>query len=317
MNERSRTHGLVLSLLIFTLMGCLVSCEPLRPERTELPEAPPRAWIDFPRDGASIPVGASVIVVSHAYAADGVTELLLSVNGTAYRRDPPATSGDTLVEVRQEWIPTEPGLHTLEVRAYDGAGDISGSGSITVRVTGEEIDTPTEVPTSTHTPTPTVVPPPTTVGPTDTHTPTPTHSPTPTIATRTPTLTPTPTPTIVTRTPTSTPTPVPDPPDDTTPPPVPEPFVPADELVIDYTSSQMLAWLPVSDPSFVVYYVRLESQVTTSSWDAVDEWGPLEAKQVEAEVQCGVIYRWSVRAQDGASNSSAWSEWFSFAVNLE
>jgi len=392
MNERPRTVNMVLSLLIFAVMACLVACEPLATDGTELPEAPPRAWIDFPRDGAEIPVGASVIVVSHAYAADGVAEVLLSVNGTAYRRDLPAAAGDTLVEVRQEWIPTKPGLHTLEARAYDGSGAISGSGSITVRVTGDAIETPTEVATSTPTPTPTLVQPPTTVGPTDTRTPTPpTRTPTSTIATRTPTptlITRTPTPTMITATPTPTNVPPPEvtfwvdddtitagactmihwetqgaatvtlngmdvtpsgsvsvcpettttytihaegaggtvdqsltvnvsAPADTTPPPVPEPFVPADELVIACSFTQMLAWLPVSDPSGVVYYVRLEQQVTTSSWNPVDEWGPLEGKQVEADVQCGLIYRWSVRAQDGAGNASAWSEWSAFSVNLE
>jgi len=333
-------------------------------------EAEPRAWIDFPRDGASVPVGASVIVISHAYAEDGVVDVLLSVNGTAYRRDPPAASGDTLVEVRQEWVPTEPGLHTLEVRAYDGAGEVSGSDAITVRVTGEAIELPTEVPAATEVPDATEVPAPTEV------------------STEVPTLVPTDVPV-----PTATFTPVPPPqvnfwvdddnitagectvlhwevnwttyvevngtevagtgtwevcpestvtytihaegpggtvdqslvvtvsePADTTPPPVPTPYVPADGLVIGCPSTpekkQTLAWLPVDDPSGVVYYVKLERQKTATEWDSVAGWGPVSDKQVEADVECGGIYHWAVRAEDGEGNDSAWSEWFTFSVGL-
>jgi hypothetical protein len=355
--------------ILLVSLGGLISCVPPVPEGTEVAEAVPRAWIDFPRDGAVIPVGASVTVVSHAYAEDGVAEVLLSVNGTAYRRDPPAASGDTLVEVRQEWVPTEPGLHTLEVRAYDAAGEISGSDAITVRVTGEAIELPTEVPPATGVPTEV---------PAATATPVPTDTPPPTA---------TPVPTLV---PTLIPTPVPPPqvsfwvdddsitagdcttlhwevswttfvsvngtevagtgtwsvcpastttytihaegpggsvdqsitvnvsaPADTTPPPVPMPAVPADELVLSCRSKQTLAWLPVTDPSGpVVYYVKLERQVTATTWESVRGWGPESGKQVEADVNCGGIYRWAVRAEDGAGNISAWSEWFTFSIDL-
>jgi hypothetical protein len=362
----------MLFLVLFASLGGLISCVPPVPEGTEVAEAVPRAWIDFPRDGAVIPVGASVTVVSHAYAEDGVAEVLLSVNGTAYRRDPPSAAGDTLVEVRQEWVPTEPGLHTLEVRAYDAAGEVSGSDAITVRVTGEAIELPTEVPPATGVPTEV---------PAATATPVPTDTPPPTA---------TPVPTLV---PTLTPTPVPPPqvsfwvdddsiatgdcttlhwevswttfvsvngtevagtgtwsvcpastttytihaegpggsvdqsitvnvsaPADTTPPPVPTPYVPADGLMIDpcpASGKQTLVWLPVTDPSGpVVYYVKLEWKKTATEWQVVGGYGPLSDKQVEVDVDCGGIYRWAVRAEDGAGNISAWSEWFTFSINL-
>jgi hypothetical protein len=308
MSKRCELKRIVLFLTLFVSVGGLISCVPT-PESAEVAEAGLRAWIDFPRDGARIPVGASVIVVSHAYAEDGVAEVLLSVNGTAYRRDPPAASGDTLVEVRQEWVPTEPGLYTLEVRAYDAAGEVSGSDAITVRVTGEAIELPTEVPPATGVPTgaPTA-----TATPVPTDTPPPTATPVPTVA---PTATPVPT-LIPTDTPAPTFTPTPPPPD-TTPPPVPTPAVPADELVLSCRSKQTLAWLPVNDPSGVVYYVKLERQKTATEWDSVHGWGPVDGKQVEADVDCGGIYRWAVRAQDGAGNQSAWSAYSNFSINLE
>jgi len=368
MNKQCVLKRIVFALVLIASAGGLISCVPVPGE--EVADAGPRAWIDFPRDGASAPVGAPVVVVSHAYAEDGVVEVLLSVNGVAYRRDPPTSVGDALVEVRQEWAPTEPGLYTLEVRAYNAAGEVSGSDAITVRATGDalptEIGGPTEVPAATLVPTgvPTGVP---TVVPTAVPTDVPTVPP--------PTWTPTPPPppqvsfwvdddsitagecttlhwevswttylevngTEVAGTgtwsvcPESTVTytihaegpggtvdqslvvTVSEPPD-TTPPPVPTPQVPANELVVACKSKQNLAWLPVEDPSGVVYYVKLEQQIKAGEWSSVAGYGPLTAKQVEVDVNCGGIYRWAVRAEDGAGNISAWSEWYTFSVNLE
>ena len=103
---------------------------------------------------------------------------------------------------------------------------------------------------------------------------------------------------------------------DTTPPAVPSPAVPAHNLVLSCRASQVLAWLTVSDPSGVVYYVKLELELRKGEWQTVRGWGPVSGKQIEASVQCGGIYRWAVRAQDGAGNSSDWSEWSRFSISL-
>lgn len=101
-----------------------------------------------------------------------------------------------------------------------------------------------------------------------------------------------------------------------TPPPVPAPAVPADGLVVACRTTQTLAWVPVSDPSGVTYDLRLERQVTATTWDQVRALGMVAAKQVDVPVQCGGVYRWSVRARDGAGNFSAWSAWSGFSVDL-
>lgn len=298
--RRASLPGLVLTLL--AVLGLVAACTQTPAEQA----AGARAWIDFPRDGATIPAGATVVVVSHANAADGVAEVLLSDNGTAYRRDPTTAPGETLVEFRQEWVPQEPGLHTLQVRAYTSAGAAGGTDTITVRVEGEaapSTPTPTATPTPTTTPTATTTPTPT---PSRTATPTPTTRPTPA-------TTPTPTPPPATTQPPFTATPFPP---DTTPPAVPQPMVPANGLVVECRTTQNLAWIPVTDPSGVTYDVRLERQITASTWDQVRALGLVSAKQVDVPVQCGVIYRWSVRARDGAGNFSAWSAWSGFSVDL-
>ena len=80
---------------------------------------------------------------------------------------------------------------------------------------------------------------------------------------------------------------------------------------------QTLEWKPVNDPSGVAYHVKLERQVTATEWNSVAGWGPLSDKQVEADVVCGGIYRWTVRAEDGVGNISAWSAYSTFSVDLD
>jgi hypothetical protein len=321
MSKRYVLKRMVFILVLLASMGGLISCIPTPGEEVAAVAPEPRAWIDFPRDGVSVPVGASVIVVSHAYAGDGVAEVMLSVNGTAYRRDPPTASGDTFVEVRQQWVPTLPGFHTLEVRTYGADGVISNSDAITIDVIGDvvEVIAPTAVAVPTEVVEPTEVP---TEVPGATAMPVPTDVPTD-VPTEVPTAVPTDVPTQVptdvsTEVPTTVPTVTSTPIDDTAPP-VPSPDEPADGEAVGCPASgkQKLEWTPVDDPSGVVYYVKLEQQVTTTEWNSIAGWGPVSGTQVEADVTCGGIYRWTVRAADGVGNTSVWAPYANFGVNLD
>ncbi len=486
MNTQCLLWRLILSLTLLALMAGTLSCA------EEVPTGP-RAWIDFPREGSTVPVGTPVAIISHAYARDGVAEILLSVNGEAYRRDPPAQPGASFSQITQEWLPPEEGIYTLQVMTYDTTGETSNPATISISVGGEVALAPTATPTVTAPPPDApdlaiisveavvagykgevpfcstqvtyrnagtaAVPrdftilfhfngvpqlamtvagglppgasaeatfvyqfegspyiginldssdvitesdeannafaeirlcsgaPPITL--TSTATPTGTPTSTPTITSQPPTPTSTPTAT----TPPPPPADIrlwvdnenieagsctsvhwhvsnvnaywingqpgagddgsfqtcpcqdethtlravkrdgseqilsvtirvsgqcqaPPPPQDTTPPPVPSPAVPQDGLEISCKASQTLAWIPVSDPSGVVYYVKLERQVTPDNWQSVRGWGPVSGKQVEADVQCGGIYRWTVRARDGAGNYSDWFSWSHFSIKL-
>ncbi|MBI9046648.1 MAG: hypothetical protein JEZ06_19310 [Anaerolineaceae bacterium] len=107
-------------------------------------------------------------------------------------------------------------------------------------------------------------------------------------------------------------------PGDTTPPPVPQPMVPADGLVIGCTSSQTLAWLPVTDPSGLDgYTLRLEKDLGSGTWQLMQEWTSLADKQVNAPVDCGLSYRWKVRARDTEGNQSNYSAYSHFSVELD
>jgi hypothetical protein len=388
MDTRRLFWRFILSLALLILTGGTLSCG-------QEVQTGPRAWIDFPRDGSAVPVDTPVTIISHAYARDGVAEVLLSVDGEAYRRDPPAQPGATFSEVTQEWLPGEEGVYTLQVVTYDTAGETSNPATISVRVTGEVAAVPTDTPEVIPSPSPvvTAVPTDTPVPPTDTPvSPTDTTvlpTDTPVLPTDTP-IPPTDTPIPPTDTPVPTDTPWPpvrvdfccdtslvqgecttlrwdveyatavllngggvpghgtqqvcpdstttydlhveapggnvdrsvtvevSPRPDTTPPPVPSPAVPADGLEIDCKSSQTLAWMPVSDDSGgpVVYYVKLERQVSPGNWQSAGGWGPVSSKQVDASVDCGIQYRWTVRAQDGAGNYSDWSPWSHFSIRL-
>lgn len=110
-------------------------------------EAPtgPRAWIDFPRDGASVPVGAPVSIITHAYARDGIAEVLLSVNNAAYRRSAPAQSGAAFSQVSLEWLPQQEGEYILQVQTFARNGETSPPVSVNVKAIGKITPTPVRV----------------------------------------------------------------------------------------------------------------------------------------------------------------------------
>jgi RNA polymerase sigma-70 factor (ECF subfamily) len=107
---------------------------------------------------------------------------------------------------------------------------------------------------------------------------------------------------------TATPTP------DLQPPPAPVLLEPVDRVPLSCRSTVTLRWAQVSDPSGVGgYYVWLEEEVmgrAAESW----QWGPLAGTERIAQVQCGVGYRWAVRAEDAEGNLGPWSEFERFSV---
>jgi hypothetical protein len=375
MGDRRTLSRLAAWPLMLALLCALASC-------AMAVESGPRAWIDFPRDGASGLPGVPMAVVCHASAAKGVAEVLFSVNGVVYGRSPLEETGATFGKVTFEWRPDGPGVYTLQARAYDADDAASSPDTVTVRIGDVVPMGPSDAPAASVTPTPmaTATSPPT---PTATSTPAPTETspPAPTA-----TVSPTPTPTLA---PTATPTALPvvvkfavgdkslvagectllewwvqnatavylngegvagegtrsvcpattttytlhveapagsvdesitvtvSAPPDTTAPPVPVPQVPADGLVLDCRATQILAWLPVTDPSGIAGYdVRLELETKPGVWQADQAWDQVAGKQVVANVECGLYYRWHVRAKDGAGNYSAWSAWSQFSVRL-
>ncbi|HID29921.1 MAG TPA: hypothetical protein EYP19_07950 [Desulfobacterales bacterium] len=284
--KKTRSFYFFLLILFVGLTSCV-----------QRAESTPTAWIDYPQDGATFAFGETVSVISHVFAKGGVAEVVLSVNGEAYRRDVPVEAGQEFTDLHQDWIPSEAGIYTLQVRAYNSEGQTGNPASISVEVKG---DAPTQAPTFLVTAT--LVP-----------TGAPTFTPTfvPDMPTSTPTLVP---PAPATFTPTSPPPP----PADTTPPPVPTPVVPAGGLVLSCRATQNLVWLPVTDPSGILgYYVKLEKEITAGNWQSAGGYGPVADKQLTVNVNCGRRYRWMVRAEDGAGNFSAWSAPSAFAINLE
>ena len=81
-----RNHKSILLISIVGMIFLITSC-------SQRPESYPKTWIDYPLDGASIPLGEPITIISHVFAPEGVAEVVLSVNGEAYRRDVPAEAG--------------------------------------------------------------------------------------------------------------------------------------------------------------------------------------------------------------------------------
>jgi len=456
MDMNRHSWKLVILAACLVLACGLIACEP--------EGHGPKAWFDSPRDGARLPAQTPVSVLAHAFAKNGVNEVLLSVNGVPYARGPIEPAGESFGEITQDWVPPEPGSYVLRVQAYDQEGRESPPDTINIRVVG--VVTPTQSPVQATLVIPTIALPTATlravhVEPTPV-TPEPAQSlgqPTqemlpPSQEPGAPTDTPWPPAQIdfqaipasieggqcstlewtvlhasavlldgesvagtgskkvcpqqtqthllhveapggggdrqvtiqVSTRPTDTPvspaqisfradqtsieqgqcttlrwdvenatavyldgdgvmghdsrqvcpaqnqtytlhveaaqgggdrqvTIQVSAPQDTTPPPVPAPAVPANGLSIGCKANQNLVWVPVDDPSGIAgYYVKLELQVKKGEYQSVRGWGPVGGKQVEADVQCGVIYRWAVRAQDKAGNTSDWSGWSLFSV---
>lgn len=100
-------------------------------------------------------------------------------------------------------------------------------------------------------------------------------------------------------------------------PPAPTLLDPVGDAALTCTSTATLSWEPVSDPSGIAGYdVHLEEVVFTRaprSW----EWGPIGATHYDVPVSCGVRYRWTVRARDGAGNLGPWAAMETFSVGRD
>ena len=284
----NKTRLLFLFLISAFLLSGLTAC-------TANAESVPSAWIDYPRDGDIFAPNEPVTIMSHLFARGGVAEVVLSINGEAFRRDVPVDAGQDFVSIEQDWVTGGAGIYSIQVQIYDKEGKLGNPAVISIEVIeGAVPEIPTAVVTATLVPTgvPTLTP------------------------TLVPTLEPTLTPTLVPDVPTYTPT-SPPPAADTTPPPVPTPAIPASGLELTCRTTQTLVWIPVTDPSGIDgYYVKIERESTPGNWVSAGSYGLVGGKQVDVPVDCGGRYRWMVRAQDGASNYSGWSAASAFSVSL-
>jgi len=108
-------------------------------------------------------------------------------------------------------------------------------------------------------------------------------------------------------------------PRDTTPPPVPAPAVPADDLSLSCRATQSLVWLPVKDDSGISeYQVEVNRSADNKKWSKVtgSPFTGIDGKTKTIKVECGYYYRWRVRAVDGEGNTSSWSDWSRFSIPL-
>jgi hypothetical protein len=100
-------------------------------------------------------------------------------------------------------------------------------------------------------------------------------------------------------------------------PPAPTSLSPSESIVLSCRTTVTLSWNGVKDPSDVVgYYVQLERRVGRA-WEAVYTWGPIAGTQTDVPISCGIGYRWSVRARDGAGNLGPWSSWATFGIGID
>ena len=104
-----------------------------------------KAWIDLPREGASYEVNSPIKIMSHTYAKDGLGEIILSINGEAYRRDAVQSTAEELISYTQEWVPSEPGQYVVQVKGIDINGEVSLPAIVGVEVIEKEMASATPV----------------------------------------------------------------------------------------------------------------------------------------------------------------------------
>ena len=104
-------------------------------------------------------------------------------------------------------------------------------------------------------------------------------------------------------------------PKDTQGPPAPSVVSPTGGIEVDCDDVE-LDWNPVTDPSGIdIYYVKAEKETSPGTWQSAGGWTATDT-QVTVSLECGLSYRWEVRAEDGAGNVGPWSSWGTFSVTL-
>ena len=147
-------------VLLFLVFGFAPGCN--KPQANVIlqpPPAVPRAWIDAPLDGSTIPL-EPYEVVFHIANLNGVNRGELSVNGAVIPSLKNPGGSEPLATLRHVWTPDRPGTYTLKVRSQSASGQWSDYSQAVVTVKGPTPTrniTPTPTRTPTNTPTPTLV----------------------------------------------------------------------------------------------------------------------------------------------------------------
>ncbi len=90
-------------------------------------------------------------------------------------------------------------------------------------------------------------------------------------------------------------------------PPAPNPIIKEDE---ECWNTKELSWEKVRSASGVkAYYLRLAYEESGGQFKEAKEFGPIEKTSYEMPVDCGNVFRWSVRVVNENGVSSEWSDW--------
>ncbi|MDH4208782.1 MAG: hypothetical protein OEV76_07905, partial [Anaerolineae bacterium] len=163
MSSSRRVPTVLAGILLVSAM-VLTACGPT--DTAKLVESGPGAWVGGPPDGSEVPIG-EVVVMCHAFARGGVSQIELYVNGSFANRAANPNAGNEYFTASLTFETMGPGSYVLHCRTYDGEGGMVQSDPVTLRVTGEEptpttaVEIPTATPTSTEAPPTPTVPPPT------------------------------------------------------------------------------------------------------------------------------------------------------------
>lgn len=102
----------------------------------------PEVTIQFPIDGASLPLGEPIVITAVASDLDGsgVTQVELFANGESVKLIESPDGGQDLFDVAFTWVPHSEGHITLTVIAYREDGSPSNVATVTVLIVGVSVE---------------------------------------------------------------------------------------------------------------------------------------------------------------------------------
>ncbi len=99
--------------------------------------APVEAGIDSPANNSMLQM-SPVEIAYHASSTDGIAAVELSIDGTVVSSINSPASNQKVVALKYTWNPTEPGSHTIRVRAQSSGGGWSDYYGVMVTVQGSQ-----------------------------------------------------------------------------------------------------------------------------------------------------------------------------------
>lgn len=142
---------LVMAILILAAVTAYFLLQDSGPTQAQIPSV----VITAPVSGSQVPLNLPVTVQATASDSAGIVRMELWVNGVKTAEAlSPAPQGQPTLTASLQWVPTVPGSHTLEIKAYNVQEQVNEPASVLVNAVEEGAPAGADTPAPTATPEP-------------------------------------------------------------------------------------------------------------------------------------------------------------------